>query len=159
MLCRPHISHHTSFMSIFSPVFYYLGRRNASRIFQMQLCVFGKGNQVLLKIMICRLWCSYSGLIGNKMFFLLSAIKILARKTMHWSTVILHCQFSQLLMRWVLRVITCSLVTALLSLASIIALPVTMFQFFLWTQNIPFSSTLGWVIIVVCINSFKKIFV
>lgn len=83
MLRRPHQSHCASFMSLFFPVFYYLGRRNASRIFQMQLCVFGKGNQILLKIMICRLWCSYSGLIGNKMFFLLSAIKILARKTMH----------------------------------------------------------------------------
>lgn len=49
----------------FSP----LGRRNASRIFQMQLCVFGKGNQVLLRIMISRLRYSYSGMIGNKMFF------------------------------------------------------------------------------------------
>lgn len=124
MLCRPHKSHHTSFMSVFFPVFYYLGGRNASRIFQIQLCVFGKGNQVLLKIMICRLWYSYSGLIGNKIFFLLSAIKILARKTMHWSTVILHCQFSQLLMRWVLRVITCSLVTTVFPLAPIIALSV-----------------------------------
>lgn len=124
MLCRPHKSHHTSFMSIFFPVFYYLGRRNVSRIFQIQLCVFGKGNQALLKIVICRLWYSCSGLIGNKMFFLLSAIKILDRKPMHWSTVILHCQFSQLLMRWVLRVVTWSLVTTVLSLAPIIAVSV-----------------------------------
>lgn len=114
MLHGPRKSPHAIFMSVLFPVFYSLGRRNASRIFQIQLCVFGKGNQVLLKLMACRLWYSYSGLIGNKMFFLLSAIKTLARKTMHWSTVILHCQFSQLLMRWVLRVISCSLVTTVL---------------------------------------------
>lgn len=72
VVCRPHKSHHTSFMSIFFPVFYYLGRRNSSRIFQIQLCVFGKGNQVLLKIMICRLWYSYSGLTGNKMWVFFS---------------------------------------------------------------------------------------
>lgn len=129
-----------------------LGRRNASRVFQMQLCVFGKGNQVLLRIMICRLWYSYSGMIRNKMFFLLSAIKILARKPVHWSTVNLHCQFSQLLMRWVLRLITCSLMTIVCFSTHYYSVSNNiMLQFFIYTWDLPFSYTVGWLIAFVCV--------
>lgn len=42
------------------------------------------------------------------------------------------------------------------ALVPIITLSVIMFHFFLWTQNLPFSSILGWIIAVVCIYSCKE---
>lgn len=161
MIYGPGKSPHMIFVFMFCFLFFSsLGRRNASRVFQMQLCVFGKGNQVLLRIMICGLWYSYSGMIRNKMFFLLSAIKILARKPVHWSTVNLHCQFSQLLMRWVLRLITCSLMTTVCFSTHYYSVSNNiMLQFFIYTWDLPFSYTVGWLIAFVCVPCIKCIYI